>query len=260
MLHVVGEAPITDSDAKALQLEILNTLEKVRMLDPDVSKQRLAAGAAALAQLAAGIDAQKKRSYSDAAAAYTKAIEGFPDYARAYALRATADEELKQWKACREDLAKAMQLDPRPEVANRAAGVFLKEAQDRAKDKQWVEASKSWKEVLRADPKNTNYRRDVIKFYQDWWTDLKRGPAGKAKELVEEIEKNRWGDKEFNKPMADMVAEAAEMILRDNKKNWDRARSLAQHALTYDRNNAKAQDVIKQADAARKAAETPKHK
>lgn len=271
VLHVSGEAPTTDPDSKSLQSEIQNAIDRMRLLDPKVTQDRLGNGSTALGHLAAGIEAHKKHSWADAAASYSKAIETFPDYARAFFLRATVNEELKQWKACREDLAHAIQLDPRPEVANRAAGVFLKEAQDRAKDKQWGEACKAWKEVLRADPKNPQYRKDVVKFYQDWWNDSKQAAAKaakdqiglKTKEAAEEIERNRWSDREFNKTMADIFAEAGEIILRDNKKNWDRAKALANRALAYDKTNTKAQGVVKDAESIHKqleAASNPKHK
>jgi hypothetical protein len=246
ILHVIGEATITDPDSKQLQKEVQSSLERLRLLEPESCRQRLANGTAALSLLALGIDAQKRKAPQDAVTNYTKAIEAYPDYARAYFLRAMANEELKQWKACREDLAKASQLDPRREVANRAAGVFLKEAQDRARDKEFLEACKAWKEVLRADPKNPGYRKDIIKFYSDWWNDAKKCPAAKVKDAVEEIERNRWTDRDFNHTMAEMFADAADIVLKDNKKNADRARALANRALGYDKNDTKAQDILKQ--------------
>lgn len=262
LIHVVGIAPFAGPESKDLQKEVSKALESFKVFDP--KRKGLTAGANAVAEYGRGVDAYKKRQFNEALSFLNEAIKLYPDYARAYFWRATCQVELKGWKEYRDDVARACDLDGRPEMQTRSAALNYAEAQARVKDKQWTDACRAWKEAVRNDPKNDKYRKDFIRFYQDWWQELKRQNQGvKAKDGIDDIDEHRWSDKEFEPILATMWAEAGSMVLAADKKQWAKARQMAGKALSYDKGCKSALDLQKQCDETKKqldAANNPKKK
>ncbi|MEZ0227344.1 MAG: hypothetical protein ACAI25_01880 [Planctomycetota bacterium] len=254
VIHVAGIAPYAGPESKDLQKEVLKALETFKVFDP--KRKKLGDGAKAVVEYTNGVDAYKKRQYAEALSFLNKAIELYPDYARAFFWRATVQVELKGWKDYRTDLDRAVDLDPRPEMQLRASTLYLLEVQARLREnpKQWTDACRAWKEAIRNDPKNDKYRKDFLRFYQDWWQDLKRqNPGVKAKEAVDEIDDHKWSDKEFDPILATMYAEAGSQVLAADRKQYSKARSLASKALSLDKSCRAAQDLVKQCDDTKKA-------
>ncbi len=264
IIHLLGTAPYAGPESKDLQKEVAKALESFKVFDP--KRKKLGDGAKAVDEFTKGVDAYKKRQYSEALSFLNEAIKLYPDYARAFFWRATVQVELKGWREYRDDLQRATDLDPRAEMQTRAAGLYVAEAQARLKEnpKQWTDACRAYKEALRNDPKNDKMRKDFLRFYQDWWNDLRRTNTGvKAKEAVEEIEDHKWSDKEFDPILANMFAEAGSQVLSGDKKQHSKARSLGSKALSYDKGCRQASDLIKQCDETKKqldAANKPKGK
>jgi tetratricopeptide (TPR) repeat protein len=260
IIHVEGSSPMSDVAARQLQQEVGRVLENLKFIDPRRSRERLANAAKAIEELGKGLDAQKKKNSLDAVASFTNAIKLYQDFARAYYLRATAYLDTKSWKEFRADIDKVTELDPRPESLARAAQLFLQQAQALQKDKQFPEACKAWKDVLAKDPKNDKLKKDFLKFFDDWWTEAKKVPAKEIKEKVEELEEHKINDKEFDQHFANIIADGGSIVLTADRKQYGKAKSLAQKALGYDRDCAKAKDLIKQCEEAKKQADAAQPK
>jgi tetratricopeptide (TPR) repeat protein len=265
ILHVVGIAPYADADAKDVQGEVQKVLEGFKVFDP--KRTRLGNGALAVQNYTTGVDQAGKKQWADAIKSFDEAIRLYPDYARAFYARAEAHVQQKEWKDYQNDLQRVIELDPRPETAQRAASLYKVEADTRTKDKQWTEAYRAWKEVVRNDSKESKSRGDFLKFYETWWNEEKKVPSGKKpdeviahwEEAISTMEAHAWADKEFEPKMAAMLTEAGTAILQADKKAYQKARSLASRALGLDKSCKAATDLKKQCDEAQKQLEsTPK--
>lgn len=262
IVRIEGISPIADVAAKQIQGEVQRALENVRFYEPKSARKRLSDSSQALTELARGLEASKRKVWPDAIAGYSEAIKIYPDYARAYFLRAIANLEQKQWKDYRADLEKALELDPRPELQQRAAVLYRQEIDLRVRDKQFPEAAKAWREVMRPDPRNEKLKKDFMRFYSDWWNDLKRSwdskKPDKARDSLEEVEEYKpSGDKEFDQFLSTCCTDIGDFIVRNSKKEWQKAKSLAEKARMLDGNNARVKDVLRSCEDAKKSLEAP---
>jgi tetratricopeptide (TPR) repeat protein len=251
IVHVEGISPLGDRDTRQLQQEVQRSLDGFRLLDAKALRQHLADGARAIEELGKGLEAQKKKAPAEAAGSFAEAIRLYPEFARAYSLRARANLDQKLWKEFRADLDRFLELDTRPEAAGQAAQLFIEEARLREADNQLKEACLAWREALKKD---SRLKKEFLRFFED---EVKKIPAKDLAEKVELIVDKGWQEdhtpagKESDQKLANLIAQAGETLITDKTKLKE-AQGLAQKALGFDPLCARAKALAKRCEDAKK--------
>ena len=248
-LLVKAIGPSSDGNADQIRASLESFFDKIRIFDAEVSKQRLGETKNASNSFGDGVKQIGKRDYSAGVEAFTEAIKKFPSFRRAYLLRAECYLQLKEFELYREDLSKAIELDPSDEALNtKVADSYFKEAQVVVRKKDYKNATKLIKKAYQADKKNKKVRDSLVKINKEYLTFLTR-----KKDFKEGIKLMKSLSSSVRIPETkQLLSEAYFQAATDfnRQRNLRKAKDMARKSLKAFKSNTKAKTLLKQIEAA----------
>ncbi|MDF1663846.1 MAG: hypothetical protein P1V97_18895 [Planctomycetota bacterium] len=248
-LLVKAIGPSSEGNADKIRASLEAFFDKIRIFDPAVSKRRLGETNTASNFFGDGIKQLGKRDYQAGVDAFSEAIKRFPNFRRAYLLRADCYEKLKEWELYREDLSKAVELDPSDEALGaKVAKSYYNEAQEVARKKDFKEATKLIKKAFYADKKSKKVKDSLVKINKEYLTFLTRKKEFKDAIKIMKSLASAVRIPETKQLLSDAYFQAATEFNR--QRNLRKARDMARKSLKTWKTNTKAKTLLKSVEAA----------